>query len=81
MPKTSRRNFRTTRDARRNSLQHLFATASIELSQLGPEAVTFGAATLPMEDFLSRPPLPESAGGELRPAVPGEHFLEVRRRT
>jgi predicted NBD/HSP70 family sugar kinase len=46
--------------ARRNSLRHLFAAASIELSRLGPEAVTFGAATLPMEDFLngtSRPPL------------------------
>jgi predicted NBD/HSP70 family sugar kinase len=67
--------------ARRTSLRHPFAAASIELSQLGPEAVTFGAATLPMEDFLSRPPLPEPAGGELRPAVPGEHSLEVRRRT
>ena len=46
--------------ARRNSLRHLFAAASIELGRLGPEAVTFGAATLPMEDFLngaSRPPL------------------------
>jgi predicted NBD/HSP70 family sugar kinase len=46
--------------ARRNSLRHLFAAASIELSHLGPEVVTFGAATLPMEDFLdgaSRPPL------------------------
>jgi predicted NBD/HSP70 family sugar kinase len=39
--------------ARRNSLRHLFAAASIELGQLGPEAVTFGAATLPMEDFLN----------------------------
>ena len=46
--------------ARRNSLRHLFAATSIELGQLGPEAVTYGAATLPMEDFLngaSRPPL------------------------
>ena len=46
--------------ARRNSLRHLFAAASIELGQLGPEAVTFGAATLPMDDFLdgaTRPPL------------------------
>jgi predicted NBD/HSP70 family sugar kinase len=67
--------------ARRNSLWHPFAAASIELSQLGPEAVTLGAATLPMEDFLSRPPLPEPAGRELRPAVLGEHSLEVRRRT
>jgi predicted NBD/HSP70 family sugar kinase len=39
--------------AGRSSLRHLFATASIELSQLGPEAVAFGAATLPMEDFLN----------------------------
>jgi predicted NBD/HSP70 family sugar kinase len=39
--------------ARRNSLRHLFGAASIELGQLGPEAVTFGAATLPMEDFLN----------------------------
>jgi predicted NBD/HSP70 family sugar kinase len=46
--------------ARRNSLRHLFAAATIELGQRGPEAVAFGAATLPMEDFLngaSRPPL------------------------
>jgi predicted NBD/HSP70 family sugar kinase len=37
---------------RRNSLRHLFAATSIELGQVGPEAVTYGAATLPMEDFL-----------------------------
>ena len=50
--------------ARRSSLRHPYAAASIELSQLGPEAVAFGAATLPMENFLngaSRPPLPEPA--------------------
>ncbi len=39
--------------ARRSSLPHLFAAVSIELSQLGPEAVAFGAATLPMADFLN----------------------------
>ena len=39
--------------ARRNSLRHLFDAASIELGQLGPEAVTFGAATLPVQDFLN----------------------------
>jgi predicted NBD/HSP70 family sugar kinase len=46
--------------AQRHSLRHPFAATSIELGQLGPEAVTFGAATLPMEDFLNgawRPPL------------------------
>jgi predicted NBD/HSP70 family sugar kinase len=46
--------------AQRHSLRQPFAAASIELGQLGPEAVAFGAATLPMEDFLNgawRPPL------------------------
>ena len=46
--------------AQRHSLRYPFAATSIELGQLGPEAVTFGAATLPMEDFLNgawRPPL------------------------
>jgi predicted NBD/HSP70 family sugar kinase len=60
--------------ARRSSLRHPFAVASIEISQLGPEAVAFGAATLPMEDFLngaSRPPLPEPAGGALSTRGPG----------
>jgi predicted NBD/HSP70 family sugar kinase len=55
--------------ARSSSLRHPFAAASIELSQLGPEAVTFGAATLPMEDFLngaSRLPILEPAGGTPR---------------
>jgi predicted NBD/HSP70 family sugar kinase len=40
--------------AQRHSLRYPFAAASIELGQLGPEAVAFGAATLPMEDFLNR---------------------------
>src|ERR1039457_4248898 len=39
--------------AQRHSLRHPFAAASIELGQLGPEAVAFGAATLPMEDFIN----------------------------
>jgi len=39
--------------AQRHSLRHPFAAASIELGRIGPEAVTFGAATLPMEDFLN----------------------------
>jgi predicted NBD/HSP70 family sugar kinase len=42
-----------TESAERNSLRHPFATTSIELGQLGPEAVALGAATLPMEDFLN----------------------------
>jgi predicted NBD/HSP70 family sugar kinase len=55
--------------ARRSSLRQPFAAASIEVSQLGPESVAFGAATLPMEDFLNgasrRLALPEPAGGTL----------------
>jgi predicted NBD/HSP70 family sugar kinase len=39
--------------ARQHALSHPFAAASIELGQLGPEAVGLGAATLPIEHFLS----------------------------
>lgn len=42
--------------ARRHSLRHPFAATSIELGKLGPEAVTLGAATLPMERFLNGSP-------------------------
>jgi predicted NBD/HSP70 family sugar kinase len=38
--------------ARSHSLRQPFAATSIVLGQLGPEAVTLGAATLPMERFL-----------------------------
>lgn len=38
--------------ARGRSLRHLFAETSIELGRLGPDAVTLGAATLPIEAFL-----------------------------
>jgi predicted NBD/HSP70 family sugar kinase len=56
--------------ARRNSLRYPFAVASIELGQLGPEATTLGAATLPMEDFLNgelggRAPVTRYATGAL----------------
>ena len=39
--------------ARRHSLQHPFAAASIELGHLGPGAVALGAATLALESFLN----------------------------
>ena len=39
--------------ARKNSLRHLFAATSLELGQLGPEAVALGAASLPVEAFLN----------------------------
>jgi predicted NBD/HSP70 family sugar kinase len=39
--------------ARQHSLTHRFAQTTMELGQLGPDAVALGAATLPMERFLS----------------------------
>ncbi|MFD8491770.1 ROK family transcriptional regulator [Amycolatopsis sp. NPDC059657] len=48
------RNLDAIRDAARlHSLRHPFATTSIELCRLGPEAVALGAATLPVERFLN----------------------------
>jgi predicted NBD/HSP70 family sugar kinase len=41
------------RSAREHSLRHPFAATSIELGRLGPDAVALGAATLPIEAFLS----------------------------
>ncbi|PRX96798.1 ROK family transcriptional regulator [Allonocardiopsis opalescens] len=49
--------------AARHALRHPFGQTSIELCQLGPEAVALGAATLPMERFLSQ-------GGTAVPAAP-----------
>jgi predicted NBD/HSP70 family sugar kinase len=47
-------NLDAIRDAARlHSLQHSFATTSIGLCSLGPEAATRGAATLPVEHFLN----------------------------
>lgn len=42
--------------ARRHALRHPFAETTIELGRLGPEAMTIGAATLPVERFLNRAP-------------------------
>ena len=39
--------------ARRHALRHPFTETSIELCRLGPDAVALGAATLPVEYFLS----------------------------
>jgi predicted NBD/HSP70 family sugar kinase/biotin operon repressor len=48
--------------ARQHSLTHRFAQTSIELGQLGPDAVALGAATLPLERFLSGTlPVPAAA--------------------
>ncbi len=39
--------------ARQHSLRHPFAGTSIELGQIGPDAVGLGAATLPIQHFLN----------------------------
>jgi predicted NBD/HSP70 family sugar kinase len=58
------------RHAEQYALSHAAARTTIEMGQLGPDAVTVGAATLPLAAFLarggSRPPAP----GALPPAEP-----------
>lgn len=71
------------RYAQEYALRHAVARTTIEMGHLGPDAVTVGAATLPLSDFLarggSRPPAvpgPDNAPGPARTAAPG-----VRSRT
>jgi predicted NBD/HSP70 family sugar kinase len=45
---------RITEAARAHALRHTFDRTSIVLCQLGPDAVAFGAATLPVADLLAR---------------------------
>lgn len=60
------------RHAGRYSLGHAAARSTIEMGQLGPDAVTVGAATLPLAAFLAR------GGSRLpAPAGPPDGGLEV----
>ncbi|MET4923415.1 ROK family transcriptional regulator [Streptomyces sp. PSRA5] len=59
------------RYAREYALKHTAARATVEMGRLGPDAVTVGAATLPLSDFLARggarpmpPAAPTSAQGQ-----------------
>ncbi|MGW6204505.1 ROK family transcriptional regulator [Streptomyces sp. NPDC055089] len=59
------------RYAQEYALRHAAARTTIELGRLGPDAVTVGAATLPLSDFLARGgsrPSPEAQSG---PSAPG----------
>ncbi|MFE9816199.1 ROK family protein [Streptomyces sp. NPDC005773] len=59
------------RYAQEYALRHAAARTTIELGRLGPDAVTVGAATLPLSDFLARGgsrPSPEAPSG---PSAPG----------
>src|SRR6266511_3502217 len=53
--------------AKAHALRHPYGQTSIELCQLGPDAVAFGAATLPLAALLARGGLRGPAGG---PGVP-----------
>ncbi|CAM5311462.1 ROK family transcriptional regulator OS=Streptomyces microflavus OX=1919 GN=HUT09_31665 PE=3 SV=1 [Streptomyces microflavus] len=67
---------RSRRYANEYALRHAAARTTIEMGRLGPDAVTVGAATLPLADFLtrggSRPapgPRPEGTGAPSRTAT------------
>lgn len=51
------------RYAREYALRHTGARATVEMGRLGPDAVTVGAATLPLTDFLSAVAPPLAPGG------------------
>jgi predicted NBD/HSP70 family sugar kinase len=57
--------------ASEQSLRHLFAQASIELGRLGPDAVALGAATLPVNAFLSGSRVLAIGDATSPPARPG----------
>ncbi|MGC4806407.1 ROK family transcriptional regulator [Micromonospora sp. DT233] len=53
----------------RHALRQPYAQATIELCQLGPDAVAMGAATLPMTLLLRDGGVPRPGGNPARPAV------------
>lgn len=70
------------RYAQEYALKHAAARTTIEMGRLGPDAVTVGAATLPLADFLarggSRPsPAPRADASAAAPRTPAD---AVRRR-
>ncbi|MFF5336149.1 ROK family protein [Streptomyces sp. NPDC013181] len=70
------------RYAREYALEHAAARTTIEMGRLGPDAVTVGAATLPLADFLARGgSRPSAAPGTAAPAAaPRTPAEAVRRR-
>lgn len=59
------------RHAEQYALGHAAARTTIELGELGPDAVTVGAATLPLAAFLARGGSRPSAPGQTGQAEPG----------
>ncbi|GHJ42440.1 ROK family transcriptional regulator [Streptomyces sp. TS71-3] len=63
------------------ALRHPAARVTIELGRLGPDAVTVGAATLPLADFFTRGgrrPEPAREHGEAEAAPDWQNVLENR---
>ncbi|MET8329609.1 ROK family transcriptional regulator [Streptomyces sp. NPDC005181] len=61
------------RHAQEYALRHPAARTTIDLGRLGPDAVSLGAATLPLADFLARGGSRPAAGTP--PDVPGARLL------
>ncbi|MFF3031086.1 ROK family protein [Streptomyces rubiginosohelvolus] len=63
------------------ALSHAAARTTIEMGRLGPDAVTVGAATLPLADFLTRGGSRPEPGGTGAPPRTAVHAVRERHRT
>ncbi|MFD4592155.1 ROK family transcriptional regulator [Streptomyces rubiginosohelvolus] len=69
------------RYANEYALSHAAARTTIEMGRLGPDAVTVGAATLPLADFLTRGGSRPEPGGRGTPPRTAVHAVRERHRT
>ncbi|MFD4015373.1 ROK family transcriptional regulator [Streptomyces sindenensis] len=69
------------RYANEYALSHAAARTTIEMGRLGPDAVTVGAATLPLADFLTRGGSRPDPGGSGTPPRTAVEAVRERHRT
>ncbi|MGQ4732296.1 ROK family protein [Streptomyces sp. Ju416(a)] len=69
------------RYANEYALRHAAARTTIEMGRLGPDAVTVGAATLPLADFLTRGGSRPEPGGTGTPPRTAVEAVRERHRT
>lgn len=69
------------RYANEYALSHAAARTTIEMGRLGPDAVTVGAATLPLADFLTRGGSRPGVGGAGTPPRTAVQTVRERHRT
>ncbi|MDX2919464.1 MULTISPECIES: ROK family transcriptional regulator [Streptomyces] len=69
------------RYANEYALSHAAARTTIEMGRLGPDAVTVGAATLPLADFLARGGSRPEPGGTGAPPRTAVNAVRERHRT